>query len=133
MAARDLAMPPLPIQARLLRGRVSGRSDVGLVVAAYLAGQSVPIDDEERNASVRRALLVFAAGGGLGREPDLDDPAVVELAADLDRPARRSALGSALEQRDPNPDVLRLRADPELAWRAFACALLAEALGDDVT
>jgi hypothetical protein len=124
-------MPALPVQARLLRGRVSERSGVGLVVAAYLAGQSVPIDDEERDAAVRRALLVFAAGGGLGRELDLDDPAVVELAADLDRPARRSALGSALEQIDPDADVLRLRGDPELAWRAFACALLADALGDE--
>ena len=110
---------------------MSERDDVGLVVTAYLAGQSVPIPEEERNAAVRRALLVFAAGGGLGREPDLEDPAVVELAADLDEPARRSALGAALEQLDPGPDVLRLRADPELAWRAFACALLAEALGED--
>ena len=74
---------------------------------------------------------MFAAGGQLGREPGLDDPAVLELAADLDAPARRSALGAALEQLDPNTDVLRLRADPELAWRAFACALLADALGEE--
>jgi hypothetical protein len=107
------------------------RDDVQLVVAAFLAGQSVPIEEQERNAAVRRALLVFAAGGGLEREPELDDPAVVELAADLDAPVRRSALGSALEQLDPNPQVLRLRGDPELAWRAFACSLLAEALGED--
>jgi hypothetical protein len=115
----------------MLRGRLSERDDVRLVVAAYLAGQSVRIDDDERNAMVRRALLVFAAGGGLEREPELDDAAVTELARDLDDPARRSALGSALEQLDPNPQVLRLRADPELAWRAFACSLLAEALGED--
>jgi hypothetical protein len=119
------------VEARLLRGRLSERDDIGLVVSAYLAGQSVTIDDEERNAAVRRALLVFAAGGGLEREPELDDAAVTELARDLDDPARRSALGSALEQLDPNPQVLQLRGDPELAWRAFACALLAEALGED--
>ena len=105
--------------------------DVGLVVAGYLAGRFVPISDEERNAALRRALLVFAAGGGLGREPQLDEPAVLELASDLDTPARRSALGAALEQLDSSPEVLRLRADPELAWRAFACGLLADALGEE--
>lgn len=115
----------------MARGRLSARHDVELVVAAYLAGQGVRIADDERNAAVRRALLVFAAGGGLGREPELDDAAVTELARDLDDPARRSALGSALEQLDPNPQVLQLRGNPELAWRAFACALLAEALGGD--
>jgi hypothetical protein len=131
MAARHVAVSTLPSEAGLLRGRLPERDDVQLVVSAFLAGQSVPLEEEERNAAVRRALLVFAAGGGLEREPELDDPAVVELAADLDAPARRSALGSALEQLDPNPHVLRLRADPELAWRAFACSLLAEALGED--
>jgi hypothetical protein len=80
---------------------------------------------------VRRALLVFATGGNLRRDPDFDDPAVVELAADLDSPRRRSALGAALEQLEATPDVLRLRDDPELAWRVFACALLAEALGEE--
>ncbi len=110
---------------------MSERSDVGLVVSAFVAGQSVAIAEDERNAAVRRALLVFASGGGLEREPGFDDPAVIGLAADLDDPSRRSSLGSALEQLDPNPDVLRLRSDPELAWRAYACALLAEALGED--
>ena len=80
---------------------------------------------------MRRALLVFATGGNLRRDPDFDDPAVVELAADLDSPRRRSALGAALEQLEATPDVLRLRDDPELAWRAFACALLADALGEE--
>ena len=106
-------------------------SDVELVVAAYLAGRIVPIAGEERNAAVRRALLVHAAGGDLRRDPGLDDPAVTELAADLDTPQRRSALGTALEQSDPNAEVLRLRNDPELAWRAFACGLLADALGEE--
>jgi hypothetical protein len=126
-----VAVSTLQAKARLLRRRVPERHTVELVVAAFLAGQSVQIEESVRNAAVRRALLVFAAGGGLEREPGLDDSAVVELARDLDEPGRRSALGSALEQLDPNPEVLRLRDDPELAWRAFACALLAEALGED--
>ena len=113
--------------------KASARTTEGveLVVAAYIAGRTVPIDEEERNAAVRRALLVFATGGNLRRDPALDDPAVLELAADLDTPLRRSALGSALEQLEATPDVLRLRDDPELAWRAFACGLLADALGEE--
>jgi len=80
---------------------------------------------------VRRALLVFATGGNLRRDPDFEDPAVLELAADLATPHRRSALGSALEQLEATPEVLLLRDDPELAWRAFACGLLADALGEE--
>jgi hypothetical protein len=91
----------------------------------------VPIDEEERKGAIRRALLVFAAGGNVRREPALDDAAVLELAADLDTPRRRSALGTALESLDADPEVLRLRNDPELAWRAFACGLLADALGEE--
>jgi hypothetical protein len=98
--------------------------DVDLVVAAYIAGQQVPLSDEERNAAVRRALFVFAAGGDLHREPTLDDPAVVELAGDLDSAERREALLSALE-------LLQAVDDADLAWRAYACGLLADALGEE--
>jgi hypothetical protein len=99
-------------------------SDVDLVVAAYVAGLNVPLTEEDRNAAVRRALLVFAAGGGLQREPTLDDPAVAELARDLDSAERREALLAASE-------VLERLGDPDLAWRAYACGLLAEALGEE--
>jgi hypothetical protein len=98
-------------------------SDVDLVVAAYIAGQQVPLTEDERNAAVRRALLVFAAGGGLQRDPELDDPAVLELARDLDTPERRGALLAASEE-------LTTLGDDELAWRAYACGLLADALGE---
>jgi hypothetical protein len=84
----------------------------------------VPLTEEERNAAVRRALFVFAAGGDLHREPTLDDPAVAELATDLETPERREALIAA------SGDLQRLD-DPELAWRAFACGLLADALGEE--
>ena len=97
---------------------------VDLVVTAYIAGQQVPLGDEERNAAVRRALFVFAAGGDLHREPALDDPAVVELAGDLDSLERRDALLAA-------SDVLTALGDPDRAWRAYACGLLADALGDE--
>jgi hypothetical protein len=105
---------------------VSARTtdDVDLVVTAYVAGQHVPLSEEERKAALRRALFVFAAGGDLQREPRLDDPAVLELAADLDAPDRREALLSASA-------ALRELDHPELAWRAYACGLLADALGDE--
>ena len=80
--------------------------------------------EEELNAAVRRALFVFAAGGDLHREPTLDDPAVLELAADLDSPQRREALLTASAE-------LAQLGDPGLAWRAFACGLLADALGEE--
>jgi hypothetical protein len=84
----------------------------------------VPLTEEERNAAVRRALLVFAAGGDLHREPALDEPAVRELARDLDLPERREALLAA-------SDELTALGDSDLAWRAYACGLLADALGED--
>jgi hypothetical protein len=67
--------------------------------------------------------LVFAAGGDLRRDPALDDPAVLELARDLETPERRGALLAASEQ-------LTALGDEELAWRAYACGLLADALGE---
>ncbi len=84
----------------------------------------MPLTEEDRNAAVRRALFVFAAGGALEREPTLDDPAVAELARDLDSAERRQALLAA-------SDVLERLGDPDLAWRAYACGLLADALGDE--
>jgi hypothetical protein len=92
----------------------------------------VPLEESERNAALRRALLVFAAGGDLHREPSLDDPAVLELARDLDSPERREALAAALAAApQPTPALARLRADPDVAWHAYACALLADALGSE--
>jgi len=76
-------------------------------------------------------LLVHAAGGDVRREPELEAPAVAALASDLDHADRREQLAHALSQLDDeDPTLARLRADPELAWRAYACGLLAEALGE---
>jgi hypothetical protein len=103
---------------------VATNQNIELVLTAYLAGQTVPLDDGELNAALRRALFVFAAGGDLHRDPTLEDPAVTELAADLDSPERREALLAASER-------LRSLDDPDLAWRAYACGLLADALGEE--
>ena len=98
---------------------------------AYIAGQDVQLGDDERNAALRRALFVFAAGGPLNRDPAIDDPAVIELAGDLDSSERRAALAAAIERLDANPQTLERLRDPETAWRSYACALLADALGED--
>jgi hypothetical protein len=66
---------------------------------------------------------VHAAGGDPHRDPALDDPAVLALARDLDTPERRATLIGALPE--------TLRAEPDRAWRAFACGLLADALTED--
>jgi hypothetical protein len=106
-------------------------SDVDLVVLAYVAGQGVPLDEHERDAALRRALFVFAAGGDLHRDPTLEDPAVQALARDLDSDERRKSLADAIDKA-PGAPVLRERLrDPEVAWQAFACGLLADALGED--
>lgn len=97
---------------------------------AYVAGREVPLDPGDRNAAVRRALFVFAAGGDLHRDPSLEDPAVLELARDLDSPERRAALAAAVERLEADPAVVQRLHDPDLAWRAYACALLADALGE---
>jgi hypothetical protein len=103
---------------------------------AYLAAQHVPLDEDELNAARRRALLVLAAGGDPHRELDPGARAVRSLAADLERPGRRESLGAALDElraaADGLPQVAAaldgLRAEPELAWRWLACALLADEL-----
>jgi hypothetical protein len=110
---------------------VSARTtrDVDLVVLAYLAGQEVQLEDDERRAALRRALLVFAAGGDLHRDPTVDDPAVIELAGDLDSPERRETLATAIDRLEAEPALLERLQDREVAWRAYACGLLAEELG----
>jgi len=104
-------------------------SDVDLVVLAYLAGQEVQLEDQERQAALRRALFVFAAGGDLHRDPTLDDPAVIELARDLDSPERREAFANAIAGLEAEPQLLERLRNPEVAWRAYACGLLADELG----
>jgi hypothetical protein len=91
----------------------------------------VPLEDSERNAALRRALFVFAAGGPLNRDPGLDDPAVLELAGDIDSPERRAALADAIDGLDADPEAIARLRDPETAWQAYACGLLADALAED--
>jgi hypothetical protein len=116
------------------------QADVDLCSSlAYLAGQAVLLDGDEVRAAVRRAELLLAAGGDPRRELELDGRAVSALAADLDEPAARAALTAGLKRLHGESEGLlaveaaltRLLYEPELAWRSYACALLAEAIGGD--
>ena len=103
---------------------------------ALLAGQSVRLDETELHAARRRALLLLAASGDPRRALGLDARGVRAVAADLDTPDGRAQLAAGLrrllEQTESLPLTARavdsLLADPDLAWRSFACALLAEEL-----
>jgi hypothetical protein len=130
----------IPARARLEQLEESGldpRSSELLVVLCWLVQEDVAIPDEELNAVRRRAMFVLAAGGDPHRELDFGSVAAERLAAELETPERRATLGAALDAL-PTADlpavagaVEALRADPELAWRSFALALLADEIADE--
>lgn len=108
-------------------------------VLCFLAGQRVTLDEEEANATLRRAELLLAAGGDPRRRLELYGRAVTAVAEDLDEPGRRAELRAGLEDMQPEVEGLRcmgealalLLRDVDLAWQSFAMALVAEALADD--
>jgi hypothetical protein len=109
-----------------------------LVTLAALAGRRVALAEEERRSAGRRALLLLAAGGDPSRGLDLNGPAVERLAGELDAPDRRDALIAGLTEirKDATglPHVTEavygLLDAPDVAWRAYACSLLADELTD---
>ena len=122
------------------RSRLEDLEESGVVlpvVLAWLVRDAVGIPEDVLNAARRRAMFVLAAGGDPHRELELDSVAAERLAAELDTPARRAALGGAFEALDASglPTVAAalaaLRTDPELAWRSLALALLADELAED--
>lgn len=123
------------MEASLAEG---GRAEA-LAALAWLAGRGVELDEEELQGARRRAVLLLAAGGDPQRGLALDGRAVTALAGDLDTPARRAGLELGLSRLRADAARLplvcgalsELLEDPGLAWRAFACGLLAEELGAD--
>ena len=116
----------------------------GRVAVCYLASPGSPaseveLDPEEVKAATRRAELLLATGGDPRRELDLDGRAVAAMADDLDDEEARDRLEDALARLTADSEGLaavsdglaRLRAQPDLAWRSYAGALLAEAIGED--
>ena len=115
-------------------------SDLELGVAlVWLVREQLDIDESDLNAARRRAMFVLAAGGDPHRELDLDAIAAERLAAELDSPERRAALATALSAladeaaglTNVSAELAELLAEPELAWRSLALALLADELADE--
>jgi hypothetical protein len=108
-------------------------------VLCFFAGRSVAIDDDERNAAIRRAELLLAAGGDPHRPLDPFGRAATALADDLDSPERRTQLRAGLESLREEVAGLRgarealqvLLSDDDLAWQTFATSILAEALAEE--
>jgi hypothetical protein len=117
----------------------AGPGDNLLPGLAWLAGQEVELDPDEVKATLRRAELLLASGGDPHRELELDGRAVMSVAEDLDEPEARDQLEDSLARLATASEGLtavsdglaRLRAQPDLAWQSYACALLAEAIGTD--
>jgi len=126
------------LEHRLAEGDLEDLA-VGLVSIAYVAGTEIEIPEAERRAAARRALLLLAAGGDPARGLDLDGRAVRALAGELETPDRREQLmaglagltGPASSLPHVREAVRGLREEPDLAWRAFAAAVLGDELEDD--
>jgi hypothetical protein len=122
--------------ADLERALAHDEADEPDAVLTLLAGRQVPLDEDELRGPRRRAVQLLATAGDPREGLDVDGRAVGALAADIDRADRRVALERGLEAlyeaAEGFPQVLdrvaRLRADEELAWRWFACTLLADEL-----
>lgn len=97
------------------------------------------VDDAERRAGTRQALLLLASGGDPSRGLDLNGRAVASLADDLRTVDRQIALEQGIADLQIQArgfahvsEALQALADaPEVAWRAYACSLLAEELGEE--
>jgi hypothetical protein len=111
----------------------------GLVVLATVAGRDVHVDPDEARGTARRALLLLSAGGDPDRGLDLHGRAVGAIADDLRTVDRQIALEEGLKeirlQAEGLPHVSEavngLLDAPDVAWRAYAAGILAQALGAD--
>jgi hypothetical protein len=105
---------------------------------ALLGARDLGLAETELQAALRRSMLLLAAGGDPHRELDLDGRAVTTLAAELDRPERLAEVERGIAtlrlEAAGLPNVAtaleELLAMPGLAWRAYACALIAAELSD---
>jgi hypothetical protein len=123
-----------------LEGRLSGGEPVEAEVSLMLlAGQGVAVDEDELRGATRRSIEILAVGGDPRRELDPEGRAVTALADDLDDPDRRAALAEGIASVRGLVDGLplltgrldALAGDESLAWRWFACTLLAEELVEE--
>jgi hypothetical protein len=109
-----------------------------LVVLASAAGQRVVVDEDEVHGASRRALFLLTAGGDPERGLDLNGRAVSAVAEELRTVDRQLALENGISELRAQAkglphvsEAVHALADaPDVAWRAFACSLLAAELGE---
>jgi hypothetical protein len=134
-------MPPtwlVGLEASLAEDAGEDSLATALVVIAAMAGRDVHVDEDERHGATRRALLLLTAGGDPARGLDLNGRAVTGLADELRTSDRQLVLEAGLRdirfEASGLPHVteaVRALVDtPDIAWRAYACSLLAEELGE---
>jgi hypothetical protein len=129
----------LNLERSLAEGEGTEALANGVVVLATVAGRDVHVEEDEAHGAARRALLLLSAGGDPDRGLDLHGRAVTAMADDLRTVDRQIALEEGLRQ-------LRVQAEglphvsealhglvdaPDVAWRAYAAGVLAQALGED--
>ena len=127
------------LEAALADDDESTELPTALVVLAAVAGRDVHVDEDERHAATRRALLLLTAGGDPSRGLDLNGRAVTALAEELRTVDRQLALERGLAELrlqaaglpHVSEAVHALADAPEIAWRAYACSLLAEELDEE--
>ena len=129
----------LDLEQALQRSEDPSELATALVVLAAVAGREVAVDEDEVHGASRRAFFLLAAGGDPERGLDLNGRAVTALAEELRTVDRQLALESGIAELRAqaqglphvNEAVHALADAPDVAWRAFACSLLAEQLGED--
>ena len=134
-----MTTPERTFLADLEQSLAKQEADEPDAVLALLAGRDVALDDDELRGARRRAVQLLATAGDPRQGLDVEGRAVRAIAADLDRPERRQMLAAGLAtlQASANglPHVLervaRLSADEDLAWRWFACTVLADELMEE--
>lgn len=136
---RAVTSPERAFLADLERGLANQEADEPDAVLTLLAGREVTLDDDELRGARRRAVQLLATGGDPRAGLEVDGRAVRAIAADIDRPERRKTLAEGFATLQATAEglphvlerVARLSADEDLAWRWFACTLLADELMED--
>jgi hypothetical protein len=129
----------LGLEQSLADGEGTDELATALVVLASVAGRDVHVDPAEARGAARRALVLLGAGGDPTRGLDLHGRAVTAMAEDLRTVDRQLALEEGIRQLRVEASGLphvseavhALAEAPDVAWRAYAAALLAEELAED--
>jgi hypothetical protein len=131
---------PAPWLVNLERSLAEGEGTealaTGVVVLATVAGRDVHVEEDEARGAARRALLLLSTGGDPDRGLDLHGRAVTAMADDLRTVDRQITLEDGLRQLRVQAEGLPhvsealhgLTEAPDVAWRAYAAGVLAQAL-----